>query len=276
MRAFVLDPHVGAEMAQHPLGVIARRLGLGHHGFTRRREAGEQHGGFQLRRGGRRRIDDRDRVARALQRQRQPPAVADADRARAHPLQRIEHAPHRARAQRGIAIECRLDRTARHGPDDEPAPGAGIAEIERLCGLREARNADPLHRPGALPGAFDSRPQGTHRLAGVDDVLAFEQALDAGLTHRHGGQDERAVRDRLVARHAHASLQAGRAAGGERRHGLIHGMPLRRAASPTTRRRGSGRAFGRPKIGVLSLLTGTQREAKSSAVFKHAGNPAGG
>ena len=58
----VLDPlermgaraiSVGAEVAQHALGVVARRLGLGHHGFARRREAGKQHGGFELR--GRRR-----------------------------------------------------------------------------------------------------------------------------------------------------------------------------------------------------------------------------
>ena len=105
----------------------------------------------------------------------------------------------------------------------QPAAGAGIAEIERLCGLREARDADAMHPPGALAGPLDGRPQGAHRLAGIDDVLAFEQALDAGLAHRQRAQNERAVRDRLVARHAHAPLQAGRAAGGKRRDGLVHG-----------------------------------------------------
>ena len=143
-----------------PLGVVARRLGLDHHGFARRREPREQHRGLELRGGGRRRIDDRDRVARTRQGQRQPPAVRDADRPRAHPLERIEHAPLRARAQRGIAIERRGDRAARHGPDHQPAAGAGIAEIERLCRLREARDADPVHAPGALARCARQSPPG--------------------------------------------------------------------------------------------------------------------
>ena len=156
VRAFVLDPHGRAEMAQHPLGVVARRLLLDHHGLARRREAGEQHRGLELRRGRRRLVDDRNRVARAGERERQPPALGDARGPRAHALERIEHAPHRPRAQRGIAVEGRGDRATRDRPDDQAAAGAGIAEIERSGRLREARDPDPVDAPGALSGAFDA------------------------------------------------------------------------------------------------------------------------
>ena len=141
---------------------------------------GEQHRGLELRRRRRRLVDDRDRIARARQGQRQPAAIADAEHARAHAFQRIEHAPHRPRAQRGIAVEGRRDRAARHRAHHQAAAGAGIAEIERLLRLREARDADPVHAPGALAGAFDARAQRAHRLAGVDHVLALEQALRSG------------------------------------------------------------------------------------------------
>ena len=62
---------------------------------------------------------------------------------RAHLLQRIEHAPHRPRAQRGVAVEGRRDRAAGHRADDQPAAGAGIAEIERRRRLRETRRRRP-------------------------------------------------------------------------------------------------------------------------------------
>ncbi len=50
-------------------------------------------------------------IARAGKRQRQT-AVHRGDGAGADALQRIEHAAHRAAAQRGIAVECRRDRAA--------------------------------------------------------------------------------------------------------------------------------------------------------------------
>ena len=80
MRAARLHGDVGTEMAQHPFSVIACRLGFDHHRFARRREAGEQHGGLELRRGGGRLVDDRDRIARAFQNQREPAAIRDAHR----------------------------------------------------------------------------------------------------------------------------------------------------------------------------------------------------
>ena len=59
------------EVAQHPLGVIAGRLALDHGGGPRRVEPGEQYRGFDLGRGYRQTIDDRDRIDGAADCERQ-------------------------------------------------------------------------------------------------------------------------------------------------------------------------------------------------------------
>ena len=70
-----VDLHLGAEMGQHLLGVVARRLGLDHRGDAARVEAGEQHGRLDLGRGDRRPVEDRRRIARAFQRDRTAAAL---------------------------------------------------------------------------------------------------------------------------------------------------------------------------------------------------------
>ena len=77
---------------------------------------------------------------------RQPAALAHLRGARAHLLQRIEDAPHRPRAQAGVAVERRRDRAAGHRAHGQPAAGAGIAEIERRGRLGEAADADARAR----------------------------------------------------------------------------------------------------------------------------------
>ena len=62
-----------------------------------------------------------------------------------------------------------------------------------------------MHAPGALARALDRGAERAHGLAGVDDVLAFEQAGDRGLADRQRAENQGAVRDRLVAGHAHAA-----------------------------------------------------------------------
>ena len=52
--------------------------------------------------------------------------------------------------------------------------------------------------PGA--GALDRGAEGAHGAAGVEHVLALEEAADPGLADRERAEDQRAVRDRLVAR----------------------------------------------------------------------------
>ena len=216
MRPHRLDAHLGAEMPEHALGVIPGRRGLDHHSLPRRRKPREQHRGFELGGGDRRLVDDRDRVERAPQGQRQPPALADREDLRAHAFQRIEHAPHRALAQGGVAVEGRRDRRTRNRAEQQPAAGAGIAEIERRPRRRKARNSDAVNAPAALAGALDAGAERAHGVRGAHHVLAFEQAGNARLADRERGENQGAMRDRLVARHADAALERRAGARAER------------------------------------------------------------
>ena len=131
-----------AKMLQHQLGVVAAGFLLDHGGDARRGKPRQQHRRFDLRRGHRRPVEDRHGIARAVQRQRQAAAFPALAGLGAHQFQGIEDPPHRPAAQRGVAVEYRRDRAAGDRPHHQPAAGAGIAEIERGCGLREARHPD--------------------------------------------------------------------------------------------------------------------------------------
>src|SRR6185437_11890484 len=101
--------------------------------------------------------------------------------------------------------------------------GAGIAEIERRRRLGEPRNADAVQAPRAHIGALDVCSKGAYGLAGIEHVLAFEQTGNARLADRKRTENERAVRDRFVARHAHTALQRAGTAGGQRLMFSMHG-----------------------------------------------------
>ena len=71
-----------------------------------------------------------------------------------------------------------------------------------------------MNVPGACVAAFDLRPEQAHRLRRRQDVAALEKAVDHGLAHRKPAQNERAMRDGLVARDLR---DAGKARSGGRR-----------------------------------------------------------
>ena len=119
-----------------------------------------------------------------------PPSAISSD-ARAHPLQRIEDAPHRPRAQAGVAVEGRDDRAAGDRAHHQAAAGAGIAEVERRGRLRQAADPDPADAPGALAGALDRGAERRHGVGGVEGVLALQQPADAGLADRQRPEDQR-------------------------------------------------------------------------------------
>ena len=98
---------------------------------------------------------NRHRVARALERQRQS-AIGRDHSAGANTLQRVEDAPHRPAAQRGIAVKSRRDRAAGDGAKRKPATGSRIAEIERTGRFGKAADADAVDRPGPLAGPRDA------------------------------------------------------------------------------------------------------------------------
>ena len=138
-----------AEMAQHALGVVAGRLGLDHRGRPRGVEPGEQHRGFDLRRGHRKAIFDRHRVDGTGDGERQAAAFARHE-ARAEAAQRLDDAAHRPPPQRGVAGDEGGDRVGREDAEEEPRRGTGIAEIEQILRLDEPADPDPVHRPPAV------------------------------------------------------------------------------------------------------------------------------
>ena len=130
-----------AEVAQHALGMIARRLALDHRRFARRMQPGDQHRAFDLRRRHRQSVDDRHEIAGAAQRQRQR-LLAGLKDLQPHLHQWRQHAPHRPPRQRRIARHLNRDRMAGDDAHHQPRAGAGIAEIERALRLaKTARSA---------------------------------------------------------------------------------------------------------------------------------------
>ena len=223
MLAMRLAGELGAEMFQQPFGMVAGGFRLDHGGFARRGQASKQYRRLELSRGDRRLVDDGDRVACALQRERQPAALGGLDHARAHPLQRIEHAPHRPLAQGGIADEGRGYRIASDRADRKTHPGAGIAEIERAGRLGEAPDADAMDAPHALARALQPGAERAHGLGGVQHVLAFQEAINRALADRQRPENQGTVRDRFVPRHPGPALQRATAAGGQRcQIGRVH------------------------------------------------------
>jgi hypothetical protein len=110
----------------------------------------------------------------AAQHQRQPAALA-AHIGRAHLAERPQHPHHRPSAQAGVAGEADSDRIAGDRAHHQPHAGAGVAAIDDVGGLDQAP-PPPLDPPGALAPPFDGRAQRPHRLGGVEDVVALEQA----------------------------------------------------------------------------------------------------
>ena len=109
-------------------------------------------------RGHRRAVQDRQRIARALQRQRQAAAFAAGHDPGAHQFQGIHNPPHRPGAQRGVAVEHGRDRAAGDSSHHQPAAGAGIAEIERICGCANPAAPTPRTTQANRRFAPPSRP----------------------------------------------------------------------------------------------------------------------
>src|SRR5690606_31236572 len=110
------------------------------------------------------------------------------------------------------ADEGRLHVVSADQPHGEARAGAGIAEVEGRLGLEQATIADAVYNPLAAL-LLDTRAHRLHRLAGAHDILALEQAGDAGFAGSQAAEHEGAVRNRLVAGHARDTLQCRRTPG---------------------------------------------------------------
>ena len=125
----------------------------------------------------------------------------------AHLPQRIEHAAHRALRQRRVADEGGFHVISANKPHGEPRTGSSITEIESSDRLEERAIAGAVDDP-FLAALFYMRAHCPHGFAGPHNVLALQQAGDAGLAGCQPAKHERAMRDRFVARHARRALKA--------------------------------------------------------------------
>jgi hypothetical protein len=209
---------------------VAAGLGLDHRGDAGRRQPRQQDRGFDLRRRHRRPVQDRQRIACAIERQRQAATLAACAGLRTHQFQGIEDPPHRPAPQRGVAVEDRGNRAAGDRPHHQPTAGTGIAEIQRRFGLREPGHADTAHRPCEIAGPIHFCAECLHGLGGIEHVFALEQPGNPGFADGKRAQDQGPVRDRLVAGNADFSGQGTARTGFKRRRVIRMGQdcgPLR-------------------------------------------------
>ena len=123
-----------------------------------------------------------------------------------HPPQRRCNPLHRPGRQRGISRQDEASGTPRQGARQEPHRGPGVARIQ-VCFLRHLPSRS-LHReqPGDGPGR-DIHAEPCQRCGGRGDVGPRSGAADDAASGRHGGEDQRPVRHRLVAGHGQVALQ---------------------------------------------------------------------
>ena len=96
----------------------------------------------------------------------------------------------------------------------EPVPA--LPKSSALRGLDEAADAGAARPASApAPSRVTAAPSARQACGGAQHVVAFEKALDPGLADRKQPEDERPMRDRLVAGRAQTASQrrAGRGCG---------------------------------------------------------------
>ena len=203
----ILRHDLGAEKSKHALGVVARRQGLDHRGAARRVKAGEKYGRLHLRRRHGKAVNDGEKVRGAADDERERGAIRLGLGLQAHGGKGREHPAHGPPPQGGIARQFDLHIVAGDDAEHQAARSAGIAEVERKG--RGAHAADTLP-PHSDPAVRPLHP-GTERGEGVGrrrDVLGLEQPGDPGRARGERAQDQRAMGNRLVARHPHPPRKA--------------------------------------------------------------------
>ena len=131
-----------------------------------------------------------------------------------HQSKGIDHALHRALRERGVADQTRLERLRSENARHQTHRRAGISTIEIAEGLREpARHS--LHDQLAGLGRFDHHAELAHRGGGAAAVLALEEIADLAAPVGKRSEQDRAVRDAFIRRHADFGVNGGGAAGFE-------------------------------------------------------------
>ncbi len=217
-----LDLHTRTEAGQHALGMVPRRRLLDHGDGAGRVEAGQQDGGFDLGRGDRQLIGDRQRIAGADHGHRQT-AARTAEEGSAHAGQRLSDAAHGTRPQRGVTGEGGDEGMRRHQAHHQAGSGAGIAHVEHVGRFGQTADAAAMQFPGAVLVADHLGAQASHGLGGTQHVLAFEQAGHGGFAESHRAEHQRPMRHRFITGDLGVTSQRRRAARNQRpRRGIGH------------------------------------------------------
>ena len=121
----------------------------------------------------------------------------------AHRGQRLGHPAHRPPAERGVAVEDREQVAPREQPRDEARRRPGVAAVEDAVRLDERvaarRDHAVVHAPVVLGNALHGRAECGADPRGGPDVLAVARRRDRALALGEQREEERPVRDRLVA-----------------------------------------------------------------------------
>ncbi len=172
-----------------------------HHGLPRGVEPGQQDCRFHLGRGHGQAIADGHGIAGAAHHQGQ--AVAGpSGKTRAHLAQGLDHPAHGPAAQAGIAGEDRGDRVRGNDAHEQARAGSRVPEIEHVLGLHQPADAPADDAPDAGLIATRLGAERPHGRSAAQHVLALQQAMDLGFTHRQRPHHQRAMRDGFVPRHA--------------------------------------------------------------------------
>ena len=223
-------------------------------GLAGRVQPGQQHRRLHLRRRHRQRVGDRHRRRRADH----APAAAARRRARrsARPSRASGSATraHRPAAQRGVAGEERGEADAsRRAPISSRAPVPELPRSSTSSGSAKPPTPTPSTRQ--TPSSPRSTPAPSARIAAAVRSTSSPSSRPAiaRAADRQRAQDQRAVRDRLVARHAAACRRAGARCRDERRvtwHAAWERPSLahRRGAPTRAARRRADFAFDRAAL----------------------------
>src|SRR5690606_26737588 len=128
----------------------------------------------------------------------EPSSVPPVD-PRAHAPERLDDAPHRPPAERGVAGQGSEDVLARQRPEEEADSRSRVAQIEHAFGVAKAPQAHAGHFDAARAPSH-SRAEGLQGAEGALRVLALLVALQRGSTFSQGREDGGPLRYRLVAR----------------------------------------------------------------------------
>ena len=195
-----ITPHLHAKGRQHPLGVIAGGRRLGDAGLAFGIQPGQQHGRLELGAG------HLELQVHGLQARHRPhlqrrPAILAAD-VGAHQRQRIDHPPHRPARQAGIPHQRAAKALSGQQAAQQPHRRARIAAVQHAGRRLQAVQPHAMHHHPALRGSVDAHAHRPEDDCRGQCIGPFQKAIDDRLSAGQRPQHDRAVRDRLVARHA--------------------------------------------------------------------------